>query len=106
MLRTIGREPAAFETLMAELATAKGADRRYDAALEAALARWPKGPEEAEARWFVETLAGLLEASLLLRCAPPAVADAYCAARLADGRGRSYGALAKGADAAGILARV
>ena len=45
-----------------------------------------------------------LQASLLVRHAPPAVGDAFCAARLGDG-GRAFGTLPAGADAAAIAAR-
>ena len=44
----------------------------------------PADPE-FEARRVVEGLALALQASLLTRYAPPAVADAFCAARLGDG---------------------
>ncbi|MEM9725307.1 MAG: acyl-CoA dehydrogenase family protein [Pseudomonadota bacterium] len=106
VLRTLRREPASFEMLRAELAAAKGVDRRYDAALEAAERRWPRGPEEAEARWFVERYARLLEASLLLREGAPAVSEAFVAARLGEDRGAGYGAVGSGADTAAILARI
>ena len=76
-------EPLAREALMAELQTAGGVDRRYDAALQAHEARWPGLPAEAEARWFVERLALLLTASVLLRHAPGAVADGFVATRIA-----------------------
>ena len=47
---------------------------------------------EWRARRLVEDLAVALQASLLVRHAPPAVADAFCAARLGDG-GRAFGTL-------------
>ena len=46
-----------------------------------------------------------LQASLLVRHAPPAVADAFCAARLDGDRGRVYGTLPAGVDAAAIIER-
>ncbi len=45
-----------------------------------------------------------LQASLLLRHAPPAVGDAFCAARLAD-RGLAFGDLPRGVDGAEIAER-
>jgi putative acyl-CoA dehydrogenase len=105
ILRTLGREPLSRETLEAELAEAKGADRRYDAALAAHLARWPGLPEEDEARWFAESLAGLLAASVLIRGAPEAVADGYVATRIAGGRGHVPGAVG-GLDTAGLIGRL
>ena len=54
---------------------------------------------------MVADLAVALQASLLVRNAPAAVADAFCAARLAD-VGRSYGTLPPRVDAEAILGRV
>jgi putative acyl-CoA dehydrogenase len=41
----------------------------------------------------------------MVRYAPPAIADAFCATRLAGDRGRSYGTLPTGIDAAAIVDR-
>ena len=59
----------------------------------------------SQARRVVEDLAVALQASPLVRGAPPAVADAFCAARLAGGGGRVYGTLPAGVDAAAIVDR-
>jgi putative acyl-CoA dehydrogenase len=53
----------------------------------------------------VERLALCLQGSLLVRHAPPAVADAFCAARLDGDAGLSYGTLPASADAKAIVAR-
>jgi putative acyl-CoA dehydrogenase len=58
-----------------------------------------------EARRLVEELALALQASLLVRNSPPAIADAFCAARLAGGSGRVYGTLPLGVDAGAIIER-
>ncbi len=105
VLRTLRREPAALAAFADELAAARGADRAFDAAAAGLLERLARPVEEAEARGVVERMALLLQAALLLRHAPPAVADAFCATRLADGGGRLYGILPAGADVAGILSR-
>lgn len=105
ILRTLAREPLAGETLKAELEAAAGADARYDAGLRDHLARWPALPPEAEARWYAERTALLLTASVLLRHAPEAVADAFVATRIAGERGRIGGAMG-GADCAAILNRI
>ncbi|WP_010139182.1 acyl-CoA dehydrogenase family protein [Oceanicola sp. S124] len=104
ILRTLAKEPLAAETLRTELQAATGADPRYDAALKAHLARWPALPPEAEARWFAERLALLLQASLLIRHAPAAVSDAFTATRLAGVSGRITGAM-PGCDTETLLAR-
>jgi putative acyl-CoA dehydrogenase len=105
ILRTLAREPLAGDVLRAELAAAAGADRRYDTALRDVAERWPGGAPEAEARWFAERMAVLLEASILIRHAPEAVADAFVATRVAGARGDVTGALAL-ADTGAILARL
>lgn len=94
ILRTVRREPLALAALEADLDAARGADRRYDAALDAHRARWAKGAEEAEARRYAESLATLLAAATLLMRAPAAVSAAYVATRLAGGCGRFAGASA------------
>ena len=105
ILRTLARAPEAGEALTAALMAATGADRRYDAALRAHADRWPGAPDEAEARWFAESLARLLAAATLIRTAPGAVADAYVATRLTGARGRTTGAI-PAADHGAILDRL
>ncbi|MFN2547994.1 MAG: isovaleryl-CoA dehydrogenase [Myxococcales bacterium] len=104
VLRALGKEPQARDALVAELREARGSDRRYDAALDDAEARFAE-PEEAGARRLVESLALALEASLLLRHAPRAVADGFCATRLAGDHGYAFGSLPAGVDVDAILAR-
>ena len=60
---------------------------------------------EVRARRIVEKLALALQGSLLVRNAPPAVADAFCASRLAGECGRVYGTLPPGVDAKAIIDR-
>ena len=105
ILRTVMREPGALAAVAAELDAARGADRRYDAALAAHRARWPAPAPEAEARWYAESLATLLTAATLLRHAPAAVADGYAAARLCREGGRTPGAV-RGLDSAALLGRL
>jgi putative acyl-CoA dehydrogenase len=105
ILRTLARDPEAGEALARDLDAARGADRGYDTALALHRSRWRGVPEEAEARLFAERSALLLTASVLLRQAPAAVAEAFVATRLANDRGHSAGAVT-GLDTAAILARL
>ena len=105
ILRTLARVPLAAETLRAQLAAVRGSDARYDAGLKAHFERWPTLPPEAEARWYTESLAHLLAASLLIEGAPAAVADGYVATRVAGQRGATIGAVS-GLDFDAILARI
>ena len=105
VLRAVAREPDALPALLGEIRTARGADARLDAAV-AKLEDDLRDPGDAEtrARDIVERLAVALQASLLLRNAPPAVADAFCASRLA-GAGRMFGTLPASTDFAFIVDR-
>ena len=105
ILRTLARDPDSAAALTAELDAAKGADRRYDTALEAHRQRWPKGSEEAQARWFAERCGVLLSASVLLRYAPAAVADGYILTRVCGERGAVAGAV-HGFDTDALIARI
>ena len=105
ILRTLRRAPLAGEALSAELGAASGQYRRYDSALRTHMERFPKLPDAREARWYAESLATLLTASVLMRAAPPAIAEAYIATRLTGARGRTAGAIGA-VDEAAILARL
>ncbi|WP_050897043.1 acyl-CoA dehydrogenase family protein [Patulibacter medicamentivorans] len=118
VLRAMVKEPEGLPAFLAECELATGADRRFDAHLAATRARVaglfdpddPRDPGERltgaqfEARRIVEDLGVTLQASLLLRHAPAAVSDAFCAGRLGDG-GRAYGTLPRGVDATAIVDR-
>ncbi|MCD7440692.1 DNA alkylation response protein [Streptomyces lincolnensis] len=104
VLRALRRESGAAEALFGELALAEGADARLDAAvtrLEGQLT----GASESGARRLVELMALTLQAALLVRHAPPAVADAFCATRLGGDWGHSFGTLPDAADLDAILLR-
>lgn len=105
VLRALSREPDTGAALLGELEAARGTDRRFDAALAAHCDRWPGLPDESQARWFTESLATLLTASVLIRSAPNAVADGWCAARLTGQRGLVSGAVT-GLDTAALIDRI
>ena len=105
VLRALTREPQAWPALRQELQLAAGADQRYDRHLKGLDQRLGQRQGlEPQARRLAEDLALALQASLLIRYAPPAVADAFCASRLGEGRGDEYGTLSSAADLPGILA--
>jgi len=106
VLRAMTREPASVEAFFAELEAASGADRRLDGAVRA-LRRELAHPEELElrARGLVERMALALQGALLVRYSHPAVADAFCASRLAGEWGHAFGTLPAGLDLDPILSR-
>ncbi|MFC3227625.1 isovaleryl-CoA dehydrogenase [Marinibaculum pumilum] len=106
VLRAMQRNPESLEALLAMLRDAAGADRRLDGAI-ARIEAYLAAPAEIEAqgRRFVELLAVTLQAALLVNHAPAAVADAFCASRLADDWGHAYGTLPGGTDQRAIAER-
>jgi putative acyl-CoA dehydrogenase len=109
VLRAMVKEPDGLPAFLAECEVAAGADARLDAHLErvraAASEVFASDEPQFGARLVVEDLAVALEGSLLVRTAPAAVADAFCASRLAGDGGRVYGTLPAGIDAAVIVDR-
>ena len=107
VLRAIAREPEGIAVFLAECELALGGDAKLDAHLgkmRRQLGSLDGETVEWRARRLVEDLAVALQASLLVRHAPPALADAFCAARLGEG-GRAFGTLPAAADAPAIAGR-
>ena len=105
VMRAMSLQPRAMEVLLGEVDRARGADPRLDQAvdevagvLQAASREARRDPAavEAGARWLVERLAVVLQASLLVRSAPAAVAAAHLATRVAGGGGVMFGTLPMG----------
>jgi putative acyl-CoA dehydrogenase len=106
VLRAAERSPRAVEILFAELGAARGNDRRLDrfvAALQDELAE--RAEMEGRARQLVERLALALQGALLVRHAPAAIAEAFCASRLDGAHGGAFGTLPAGVDARAIIDR-
>ncbi|MDQ4040259.1 MAG: acyl-CoA dehydrogenase family protein [Actinomycetota bacterium] len=106
VLRALAKSPETFEAFFAEVAEAAGADARLDAFVAATRDEFtdPDGME-SRARRIVERMAKCLQASLLVRFAPTAVADAYVASRLGGDAGLAFGTLPAGTDVGAIVAR-
>jgi putative acyl-CoA dehydrogenase len=106
VLRAVARSPGSLDAYWAEVGQAAGADRRLDEAA-AALRRDLADPVdvEARARWLVGRLAVVLQGTLLVRHAPAAVADAFCASRLPGGPAAAFGTLPPGVVTAELVER-
>ena len=104
VLRATVKEPDGLPALMAECELARGGNPRLDIHLDRLRSQTLPAEPQFEARRLVEDLALALQASLLVRHAPAAVADAFCAGRLGDG-GRAFGTLPSFVDAPAIVER-
>ena len=106
VLRALEREPHTLHAYFDEVREAAGADARLDAFTETLRAEFTDLEAiETRARRIVERMALALQGSLLVRHAPAAVADAFCASRLAGDAGLQYGTLPAGTDTDAIVAR-
>ncbi|WNI21665.1 acyl-CoA dehydrogenase family protein [Streptomyces sp. ITFR-16] len=106
VLRALQREPLALNAYLQEVGLARGADHRLDRAIKDLLTELADlAGIEARARRVVERLALVLQGSLLVRWAPPEVADAFCASRLGGDGGAVFGTLPHSLDLAAVVAR-
>lgn len=94
MLRAIKKDAGTLEMTLQEIRAARGGNRHFDSfasRLEDELTN--TNQLEARARRLAELLALALQGSLLVRHAPPAVADAFCASRLTNESRLAFGTL-------------
>jgi putative acyl-CoA dehydrogenase len=105
-LRAMVKQPEVVEAFFDEVGLAAGGDTRLDEAV-ARLRKDLADTDELEfrARRVAESMALVLQASLLVRHAPAAVADAFCASRLDGDSGHAFGTLPAGTDTGEILDR-
>lgn len=106
VLRTMQREPDSIYLLLDEIEDSCSADRRLGIALDR-LKTMLTDPKDIElrARRITEQLAICLQAAVLLKTAPTEVCDGFCASRLSEDWGRSYGTLPPGLACAEIAER-
>jgi putative acyl-CoA dehydrogenase len=107
LLRALAKAPQSIDAYLAEVALAGGADAHFDRALASLRDDLAGGAAlvEAGARRTVERMALVLQASLLIRHAPAATADAFCASRLGGDWGAAFGTLPPRADFQKIVER-
>jgi putative acyl-CoA dehydrogenase len=102
VLRALAKSPESLEAFVAEVRLVD------DARLESALRELERGLAEADegrARYLVERLALVWQASLLLRHGDPHAAEAFCATRLDGEGGRAFGTLPRGLELPAIIER-
>jgi putative acyl-CoA dehydrogenase len=106
VLRALTRSPRSLEVFLHEVEQAQGANAQLDASVAKLKGQFTDPATlEQRARRVVESMALCLQGSLLVRNAPAAVADAFCAARLGGDGGLEYGTLPAGSDFEAIIER-
>ncbi|MET9502625.1 acyl-CoA dehydrogenase family protein [Streptomyces sp. NPDC006622] len=106
VLRALRREPQALNAFLHEVGQVRGADHRLDAAIKDLLTELADlDGAEARARRIAERFALVLQGSLLVRFAPPEVADAFCASRLGGDGGAAFGTLPHTLDLRALVER-
>lgn len=104
VLRAFARHPGAIDVIRAEIRMAGGVNPEFDRKVREADTMLVE-PLESGARRISEQIALLLQASLMLRYAPPADFDLFCASRLTGEAAFTYGSYAAKADVNSIIAR-
>ena len=106
VLRAMMRAPESLDAYWDEVRAAESGDARLATAIDD-LAKMLADVDQIEtrARRLVERMALVFQASLLVRDAPPEVADAFCASRLAGDHGRAFGTLGTRAELTAIVDR-
>ena len=106
VLRALSREPESLEAWLTEVSAVRGEDARLDTAVNEVLTELADLSDvELRARRIAGRMATCLQAALLLKNGDPAVADAFCASRLAGDWGGTFGTLPRGLDLAAIVER-
>ncbi|MFJ5933454.1 acyl-CoA dehydrogenase family protein [Streptomyces sp. NPDC093071] len=106
VVRVLRTEPLSLDAFLREVGAARGADHRFDRAVRELLAELADlDGIEARARRLVERMALVLQGALLVRWAPPEVADAFCAARLGGDGGAAFGTLPHTLDLRSVVER-
>ncbi|KPD14003.1 acyl-CoA dehydrogenase family protein [Phaeobacter sp. 11ANDIMAR09] len=106
VLRALQRDAEAGPAFLREVESARGGNGHLDKALDdlkEALA--DHSDIELRARRLTEQMALVWQAALLVKSAPAAVSDAFCASRLGAAWSGSYGTLPRGADCNAIVQR-
>jgi putative acyl-CoA dehydrogenase len=106
VLRAMISRPESISEFLAEVEQARGIDARLDRHVEQLRAELGEIEGiEARARRIVEAMALALQGSLLVRFGDAAVADAFCASRLAGDQGGAFGTLPAGVEMGRIIER-
>jgi len=106
VLRAMTREPETIQAFLTELEKARGNDNHLDNAITE-LHQELSDPDgkEGRMRMITELMALTLQGALLTTHSPSAVAESFCASRLAPRYRGAFGTLPKGCDLDAIISR-
>jgi len=100
------KTPTVVQAFFDEVGKARGANAELDRHVAALRREFADQADiEYRARDVVDRMALAFQAALLVQNAPAAVADAFCASRLAGSGHHNYGTLPRGVDCAAIIDR-
>jgi putative acyl-CoA dehydrogenase len=106
VLRAMVKSPESVEVFYSEIEETAASDPRIADALSSLKGELSDfETAETRARHIVERMALTLQGALLVRHGDTAVADAFCASRLAGDWGHAFGTLPAGVDYGAIIAR-
>jgi putative acyl-CoA dehydrogenase len=106
VLRAMERTPNATDVLRRELGDGKDTRlKAFTEQLDKRLLATRERNDESQARVLTRELVLAIQAALLIRHAPSAVADAFCASRLGAEGGSAFGLLPPGLDLRAIAGR-
>ena len=106
MLRAMERHPEALAALFGELRAVQGRHAGLDRVIDAlTLSLEQRTDLDRRARTIAGQLAQALQGALLLRHAPPPIANAFCASRFDGAHGQPFGTLPADVDLGEVLDR-
>lgn len=106
LLRALRKEPEVLETYFDEVAQAEGGNHDLDLAIGRLKQQFADERElEYRARTVVESMALVLQGSLLVQYAPDAISSAFCVSRLTQRRSQLYGAMPAGVNCKAVIER-
>jgi putative acyl-CoA dehydrogenase len=106
VLRAMSKTPQVVEVYFNELNTAAGHNALYDSYIEALKNDFTQIDDFMyQGRFYVERLAKAMQAAQLIKSGNTLISEAFCASRLDDIRGLSFGNLPKDIDCKAIIER-
>lgn len=106
VLRAIDRNPETLAAWINEVGSVSGEDARLDAAAKSVMNEMSDmSNAEAKARRITSRMAAVLQGVQLIKYSDPAMADAFCASRLAGDWDGTFGTLPAGTDFRALINR-